>query len=792
MRDKLEKQLEDSWYVRRPMKAVWEDSAEYRWQRKPVLSERKISLMECFDRIRLTGHGHFGLDRNRTKSGEGSVFVDFAAEKPVQNPSGRAYTEAQLQIPFAGKGEDITCYNRISFWVYVDAPGSACNFLTIALHNAGPKVMPVPGRFEGSHSIMAESGRWLQVIWEIPHVARNCITAFTITSQAYGTSVPARPRIRIFYDDLRLETVLADHDKGFSLRPDGIAYCHSGYRSGLPKQALIRGKADGFSLYDEKGSVVYEGQAEPVRDGFRLLDFTDFEEEGWYRLRAGELTSGMFPVGREAYLSAAWKTLNFFFTQRCGFDVPGVHTECHLDVMSVHPDGRQKCVAGGWHDAGDLTQDSKNTAESALALLELYMAAGKGEKWLGRRALEEARWGIDWMLRARWGDGYTHCGRIIGFWTGNVVGDCDDLKTPAENRPHNNLLTAGVFARAAAVLGEEDPMFGKLCEKCAREDYYYGVDAMYEKPAKAFSTVSPFLLHAQAALAAAELYLAFGDSCYLEDGVRFAKIVMNCQQQEVPGDFSIPLCGYFYESESRERVQAWFHRSYEHVPIRALVRLCEAAPDHKEAEKWRQSLLLYAGYLKRIVQVTPYGVAAAGIYELNNTDTANLYHEGDRTLGAPTMEEYNEQVKNGIRLDETHYLRIFPVAYQFRGFHAPIMGKAIAAMEIHRVMPDETLCGIAVRQMEWILGYNPFACSSMYGEGYDFHPFYAGVEPQIVGAVPVGFECYENEDEPYYPVQNLPTYKEIWVHTTCRLMRLIAYLGFGGDPAGGQKGGHGA
>ncbi len=774
MDEKLEKQLDDSWYLRKPMKVEKEDTAQCRWAQKPVQKCQKISLFREFDRIRILGHGHLGTDKKHSISGEGSVYVDFAAQKPVQNPSGRAYSEIELRMPLAG--EDLGAYNRVSFWVYADAPGSACNYLTLALHNAGPKVMPVPGRFEGAHSVMAESGKWQQVLWEMPNVARNRVTMLTITAQAYGTSVPAGDRIRIFYDDLRLEKVKEDPYKGFSLPKGSIAYCHSGYKNGLPKQALVGGRADRFYLKDANGACVYEGTGKEWKKEFTLLDFSGFEGEGQYTLQAGEAESKPFWIGEGAYLGAAWKTLNFFFTQRCGFSIPGVHTECHLDVMSVHPDGRKKCVAGGWHDAGDLTQDSKNTAESALAMMELGCAADKWDRRLSRRALEEARWGIDWMLRARFGDGYTHCGRIIGFWTKNVIGDCDDLETPAENRPHNNLLTAGVFARAAEVFGKEDPMYGRLCAKCAREDYFFGVDAMYEKQGKSFSNMTQCQLHAQAAASAAELYRVFGDGAYLEDAVRFAKIVMNCQQREVPEGFAVLLRGYFYEDETKTRVQAWFHRSYEHTALRALARLYALAPGHPDAPQWKESLELYGEYLKQIAGVTPYGLLPAGIYELDNTDTANLYHEGDDSAGMPTMEEYNAQVKNGIRLDDTHYLRIFPAAYQFRGFHAPIMGKAIAAMEIYGVLRDEALLAIAVRQMEWILGYNPFACSSVYGEGYGFHPLYAGVEPQIVGAVPVGFQFYENEDEPYWPVQNLPTYKEIWVHTTARLMRLIAYL----------------
>jgi hypothetical protein len=45
-----------------------------------------------------------------------------------------------------------------------------------------------------------------------------------------------------------------------------------------------------------------------------------------------------------------------------------------------------------------------------------------------------------------------------------------------------------------------------------------------------------------------------------------------------------------------------------------------------------------------------------------------------------------------------------------------------------------------------------------------------------VGAVPVGIETFENEDEPYFPIQNNCTYKEIWTHTTARLMWCVAEL----------------
>lgn len=777
MRGELEKQLEECWYVRKPMKENQENSAEKRWMEKKVEDTRRIPLIENYASLRLSGTGYMGADADFGMDEKGSVYLDFPVENCVQNPSGRAYSDCEIFIPF--EKEDLRYYNRLSFWVYADASGSSGNFMMVNWHNAGKKVMPVPGRFEGYHSMTPKHGKWTRVIWEMPNVARDCTTAVSICAQAYGTSMPADARIRIFIADMRLEKVKEDNYKGFRLREGAMAYCHSGYKRDAVKQAMVQTPVEDFVLRDEQGQSVFKGKAKAIQDGFYRLDFTDFSGEGWFTIHAGEIASRPFPIGRQAWLSTAWKAINFFFAERCGCSVPGIHTECHLDVMSVHPDGRRKSAGGGWHDAGDLSQNAYNTADSALALLELAKAAEEENHWLGRRALEEARWGIDWLIRGRWGDGYAHVRKIIGFWSKNVIGDEDDLEAAAENCPYNNLLRAGVLASAYRVFAKEDSMYAEVCKRCAIEDYSFGVDCIYKKREKSAEGNKQIEIHARAAWAAAKLYQAFGGENYLQDGARFAGIVMNCQQQELKSGFSIPLAGYFYESEEKKRTLAYFHRSYEHVPIQALALLARIAPNHQEAPKWRESLRLYGEYLKTIFEITPYGVLPAGIYELDNTDYEGIYHEGDHALGAPSMEEYNAQVKNGVKLDETHYLRIFPVAYQFRGFHAPIMDKAIAAMEIAKTLGDEKLKPVALRQMEWILGYNPFACSSMYGEGYDYHPLYSGVEPQIVGALPVGFECYENEDEPYFPMQNLPTYKEIWVHTTCRMIKLISYMGFG-------------
>lgn len=772
----LKTQLKASRYVRRPMRESIEDSAEAQWLQKPVLLERYVPMASRIDDLQMIGPGLLSVSRSVSRTQDGSVCLQCPMIQPVQNPTGRAYTTSQVRVPFGE--EDLTRYNRISMWVYAESENNAINNLTFYLYNEGPVVIPVPGRFEGFHSVTVNAGEWKHVLWEIPHLCREKVTGFGMELLSSGVSYPGDTDVRVYFDDLRLQAVEADIYKGFDLPAGKIAYCHSGYRSEGRKQALIQGFEGGFSLLNACGDVVFTAPALQQDNGFAVLDFTSVTDGGWYTLRAGEATSRPFPIGHDAYLSAAWKTLNFFFAERCGFPVQGAHAECHMDVMSRHPDGRQKCVAGGWHDAGDLTQDGRNTMECTLAMMELAEAARETEPELYDRALEEARWGLDWLMRIRWGDGYRHCGRIIGFYTDNIIGTTDDVVTQAENRPYDNLLSAQVFAYAARAFREEDPMYAALCGRMAREDMTFGAQWIDKAPAQSFSFATQLQLNAQAALSETELYRTFGERKHIDSAARYARVIMRCQQFDVPDSFSLPVRGYFYETVEKKREQAYFHRSYEHVPVHALCELLQLAPDHSDAPRWREGLKAYADGMKAALHLTPYGLVPAAVYQLDNADFSNMYHEGSRSIGAPTMEEYNAQLLAGTRLDDRHYLRIFPVAYQFRGFHAIHLSKALAALAAAQVLGDAELRDIGVRQMEWVMGLNPFATCGQYGEGYHYHPLYTGLQPQIVGALPVGFETWGNEDLPYYPLQAIATYKEIWVHTTCRLMKSIAYLGF--------------
>ena len=54
----------------------------------------------------------------------------------------------------------------------------------------------------------------------------------------------ATDRFKLYIDKLSIEEVLPEISRGFDLRKNSIAYCHSGYIAGARKQALVQNIQD--------------------------------------------------------------------------------------------------------------------------------------------------------------------------------------------------------------------------------------------------------------------------------------------------------------------------------------------------------------------------------------------------------------------------------------------------------------------------------------------------------------------------------------------------------------------
>jgi hypothetical protein len=89
---------------------------------------------------------------------------------------------------------------------------------------------------------------------------------------------------------------------------------------------------------------------------------------------------------------------------------------------------------------------------------------------------------------------------------------------------------------------------------------------------------------------------------------------------------------------------------------------------------------------------------------------------------------------------------------------------------------DSAGLDLADKQAQWVVGRNPFAQSTMYGEGYDWAQQYSVSSSDFVGSLPVGMQSRGLTDLPYWPSQNMYVYKEVWVHSNIRWLWLMEDL----------------
>ena len=120
-------------------------------------------------------------------------------------------------------------------------------------------------------------------------------------------------------------------------------------------------------------------------------------------------------IGSDAYSRHKLNELplNYLRQQRCGYN-PVHDAECHQHdgfvVLHDSLDGEHFDVRGGWHDASDYLQYLPTSANTVYQLLfayrenpdvwaDEYDAAGRPGANGVADILDEARWGLEWMMR---------------------------------------------------------------------------------------------------------------------------------------------------------------------------------------------------------------------------------------------------------------------------------------------------------------------------------------------------------------------------------------------------------
>jgi endoglucanase len=341
--------------------------------------------------------------------------------------------------------------------------------------------------------------------------------------------------------------------------------------------AMGRGALPGkFDVVDAAtGKAVLEGESRATDEGWgefkqhAALDFSALKKTGKFSVRMGNTKSPVFENRAEVYTELPDQLLEFMRQQRCGYN-PWVDAVCHsFDGRTVDgpmPPGSYVDARGGWHDAGDQLKYLLTSSNATAQMLLAYQLGNKTQfadkvNELGQPGpngiadlLDEARWGLDWMVRLhpapdqlyhQVADDRDHSGFRLpqnetvdyGWGSGSyravysAGGEPQGLmQYKSESTGIANL--AGRYAAAMALgyqIWKDDPRLRPYAERllvAGREVYAMG--NAREGVQQGNSYKAPYR-YAETTWAddmewgAAELFRATGETTYRDDAVRYAK-----------------------------------------------------------------------------------------------------------------------------------------------------------------------------------------------------------------------------------------------------------------------------
>lgn len=301
------------------------------------------------------------------------------------------------------------------------------------------------------------------------------------------------------------------------------------------------------------------------------IDFSACTSPGSYKLslNKGQAESITFNIGHAEYKGYQEDLLAFMRQQRCGYN-PFLDMVCHQrDGRSMYgpmPDSSYVDASGGWHDAGDqlkyLITGSNATARMLLSY-ELYpdQFADLTNEW-GQEGqngipdvLDEAKWGLDWLhklhpapdqLIHQIADDRDHRGwkmpdedlsdygwgpnsyRVAYFANGQPQG-LGQYKSQA-----TGLANLAGRCAAAMALGYrlwtdvlKDSVYANKCLRAAKSLYDLGKSKEGFQQGNSYS--APYRYGEDTwtddmEWGAAELFRVTGDSSYLSEAIRYAKL----------------------------------------------------------------------------------------------------------------------------------------------------------------------------------------------------------------------------------------------------------------------------
>ncbi|GAB4014965.1 glycoside hydrolase family 9 protein [Spirosoma migulaei] len=761
---------------------------------KPVLTAQPLTQASVVSNWKQIGYGKLAISTDHTRTGQPTLRLSLPtttgkrAVGSVNDPDYATYGNCRLQLNLNGANWE--AYNRLEFFIYPQAQGAQVVNINMDVRNKNRSAKNGTLMASADHLINLTNYQWNRCYLDLSDIRRDEVDQLGFYVSLKGKNITTGDSVIYYIDQPVLKQVKTQEiSHGWLPAPNSIVYSTSGYMAQGQKTAITNWTKDKpnsrFQLINEAThQVAYESNAKPVQTStgaYEVLDFSDFKKAGTYHLVLGPMKTAAFEIGTRIWTASQWRVLNYIFCQRCGYAVPNIHGQCHLDLFSEHK-GKSISYSGGWHDAGDLSQQTLQTADVTFALLESFKNQRTQNPLLAARLREEAEWGLNFVLKNRYDDGYRASSMGLLIWQDGVIGTLDDIHSVrVQNNAFDAFLYAAYEAYAAMTL-DGDAAYSEYLGKIAREDFslamktyrksgYGGFTQMYEHNYN--TSQSQYM--ATVSWAASMLYQLTGETQYAQTAAEFIRYTLECQRTTPLGDVK-GLAGFFYRDTTRKSIVHFVHQSRDQVYMQALILLCQTQRSHADYPKWYRAVQLYGKYLKDILVYTaPYGMIPSGVYHKEEAADSAAFYSLHLFPPANAKELYTEQLTKGVKLDEAHYLKRFPVWFSiFNGNTAVHLATGKAAALCGHFLTDETLLQIGREQLYWTVGKNPFCQSLIYGEGNRYPQLDSFSSGEITGAIPVGIRTANNEDVPWWPAINNATYKEVWVTSAGKWLSLLA------------------
>lgn len=333
-----------------------------------------------------------------------------------------------------------------------------------------------------------------------------------------------------------------------------------------------------FVLRDKNGKIGIDSVEvftpwEPKATAARVY-FSSITTPGEYTLSVedvGGYTVDRVPVyiGNDAYSRHKLHEMPLYYLrqQRCGFNP--VHNEaCHIHdgrlVLSGERDGEYVDVTGGWHDASDYLQYLTTSANTVYQMLFAYRQNPTvwGDEFDAQGLpgsngvpdiLDEARWGLEWMVKMNPEDGLylnqiadDRDHKYAGIPSGDNVdygwgAGAERAVYPCSGEPYGlgkykNESTglassvgkfASSFGLGAQIFGDIDPQFASLLEE--RSAKAYDVAKANPGACQTAPCISPYYYEEDnwaddMELAAMIRYLRTADGKYINEAVDYERL----------------------------------------------------------------------------------------------------------------------------------------------------------------------------------------------------------------------------------------------------------------------------